>query len=118
VSGAQLTDRARRQAIRFGAEVLTTREVTGLEVRGSARRVTFADGGSLDTHTVLLATGVSYRRLHAPGLNELTGAGLLRVRANRRDSLRRPGCPHRRRGSGGAPGRAYGREWAHAGTSA
>ena len=76
VSGAQLTGRARRQAKRFGAEVLTTREVTGLEVRGSARRVTFADGTSIDAHTVLLATGVSYRRLQAPGLDELTGRGV------------------------------------------
>jgi thioredoxin reductase (NADPH) len=76
VSGAQLTDRARRQAKRFGAEVLTTREVTGLEVRGSARRVTFADGTFIDGHTVLLATGVSYRRLGAPGLDELTGRGI------------------------------------------
>jgi thioredoxin reductase (NADPH) len=76
VSGAQLTDRARRQAKRFGAEVLTTREVTGLEVRGSARRVTFADGTHIDAHTVLLATGVSYRQLHAPGLDELTGRGV------------------------------------------
>jgi thioredoxin reductase (NADPH) len=76
VSGAQLTSRARRQAKRFGAEVLTTREVTGLEVRGSARQVTFADGTSIDAHTVLLATGVSYRRLRAPGLDELTGRGV------------------------------------------
>jgi len=76
VSGAQLTDRARRQAQRFGAEVLTTREVTGLEVRGSARRVKFADGSFIDAHTVLLATGVSYRQLHAPGLDELTGRGV------------------------------------------
>jgi thioredoxin reductase (NADPH) len=76
VSGAQLTDRARRQAARFGAEVLTTREVTGLEVRGSARRVTFADGTFIDGQTVLLATGVSYRRLDAPGLAELTGRGI------------------------------------------
>ena len=76
VSGAQLTGRARRQAKRFGAEVLTTREVTGLEVRGSARQVTFADGTSIDAHTVLLATGVSYRRLQAPGLDELTGRGV------------------------------------------
>jgi thioredoxin reductase (NADPH) len=76
VSGAQLTDRARRQATKFGAEVLTTRKVTGLEVRGSARRVTFADGTYIDAHTVLLATGVSYRRLHAPGLDELTGRGV------------------------------------------
>jgi thioredoxin reductase (NADPH) len=76
VSGAQLTDRARRQAAKFGAEVLTTREVTGLEVRGSARRVTFADGTSIDAHTVILATGVSYRQLDVPGLGELTGRGV------------------------------------------
>jgi thioredoxin reductase (NADPH) len=76
VSGAQLTDRARRQATKFGAEVLTTREVTGLEVRGPARRVTFADGSFLDAHTVILATGVSYRKLDAPGLAELTGRGV------------------------------------------
>jgi thioredoxin reductase (NADPH) len=76
VSGAQLTDRARRQATKFGAEVLTTRDVVRLEVCGSARRVTFADGTSIDAHTVILATGVSYRRLDAPGLAELTGRGV------------------------------------------
>jgi len=76
VSGAQLTDRARRQATKFGAEVLTTREVTGLEVRGPARRVTFADGSFLDAQAVILATGVSYRRLGAPGLDDLTGRGV------------------------------------------
>jgi thioredoxin reductase (NADPH) len=76
VSGAQLTDRARRQAAKFGAEVLTTRDVVSLEVRGSARRVTFADGTFIDAHTVILATGVSYRRLDAPGLDELTGRGV------------------------------------------
>jgi len=76
VSGAQLTSRARRQAAKFGAEVLTTREVTGLQVRGSARRVKFADGSFIDAHTVILATGVSYRKVHAPGLDELTGRGV------------------------------------------
>src|ERR1700733_14374605 len=76
VSGAQLTDRARRQASKFGAEVLTTRDVVGLEVCGSARRVTFADGTSIDAHTVILATGVSYRRLGAPGLDDMTGRGV------------------------------------------
>src|SRR5580693_4890202 len=76
VSGAQLTDRARRQATKFGAEVLTTREVTGLEVRGPARRVTFADGTFLDAQAIILATGVSYRRLGAPGLDDLTGRGV------------------------------------------
>ena len=76
VSGAQLTDRARRQAAKFGAEVLTTRDVVGLEVNGSARSVRFADGTGIDAHTVILATGVSYRQLAAPGLNDMTGRGV------------------------------------------
>src|SRR6476659_6629285 len=76
VSGAQLTERARRQAVRFGAEVLTTRDVIALDVCGSARRVRFADGSSIDAHTVILATGVSYRQLEAPGLADLTGRGV------------------------------------------
>jgi thioredoxin reductase (NADPH) len=76
VSGAQLTGRARRQAAKFGAEVLTTRDVVGLEVNGSARSVRFADGSSIDAHTVILATGVSYRRLAAPGLEDMTGRGV------------------------------------------
>jgi thioredoxin reductase (NADPH) len=76
VSGAQLTDRARRQAAKFGAEVLTTREVVGLDINGSARTVRFSDGTSLDAHTVILATGVAYRQLAAPGVAELTGRGV------------------------------------------
>jgi len=76
VSGAQLTERARRQASRFGAELLTTRDVIGLDVNGSARTVRFADGGTIDAHTVILATGVSYRQLGAPGLDDMTGRGV------------------------------------------
>src|SRR5690242_6873560 len=76
VSGAQLTDRARRQATKFGAEVLTTRNVVSLDVCGSARRVSFEDGTSIDAHTVILATGVTYRQLAAPGLANLTGRGV------------------------------------------
>ena len=76
VSGGQLTERARRQAVRFGAELLTTRDVVGLEAVGSARRVRFSDGASLDAHTVILATGVSYRQLRGPGLEEFTGRGV------------------------------------------
>jgi thioredoxin reductase (NADPH) len=76
VSGAQLTDRARRQANKFGAELLTTREVVGLEVNGSARTVRFADGSAINAHAVILATGVAYRQLSAPGLADLTGRGV------------------------------------------
>jgi len=76
VSGAQLTDRARRQATKFGAEVLTTRDVIGLDLKGSARGVRFADGTSINAQTIILATGVSYRQLDAPGLADLTGRGV------------------------------------------
>ncbi|HKC26685.1 MAG TPA: FAD-dependent oxidoreductase [Jatrophihabitans sp.] len=76
VSGAQLTERARRQAVKFGAELITTRDVVGLEINGSARTVRFADGAALDAHTVILATGVAYRQLSAPGVERLTGRGV------------------------------------------
>jgi thioredoxin reductase (NADPH) len=76
VSGAQLTDRARRQAGKFGAELLTTREVVSVQARGSARVVRFGDGGEISGHAVILATGVSYRPLVAPGVADLTGRGV------------------------------------------
>nr|WP_312860108.1 FAD-dependent oxidoreductase [Pseudonocardia bannensis] len=76
VSGAQLTDRARRQATRFGAELLTTRDVVALEPAGSARAVHFADGSEIRAHAVVLATGVSYRALTAPGVDALVGRGV------------------------------------------
>ena len=82
VSGAQLTDRARRQAAKFEVEVLTAREVVGLDVRGSARVVRFADGGELAAHAVVLSTGVAYRNLAAPGVAELTGRGVFYGSAN------------------------------------
>jgi thioredoxin reductase (NADPH) len=76
VSGAQLTERARRQAEKFGAELVTTRDVVGLEVNGPGRTVRFADGGSIDAQSVVLATGVSYRQLAAEGCERLTGRGV------------------------------------------
>ncbi len=76
VSGEQLTERARRQALKFDVEVLTTRDVVGLQARGSARVVRFDDGTELAAHTVILATGVSYRMLDAPGLAGLAGRGV------------------------------------------
>jgi thioredoxin reductase (NADPH) len=76
VSGGQLTDRARRQAEKFGAELLTTREVTALEVNGAARTIRLSDGGEIGAKAIILATGVSYRQLPAPGCQEMTGAGV------------------------------------------
>jgi thioredoxin reductase (NADPH) len=76
LSGGQLTDRARRQAVKFGAELLTTSEVTALEVNGSARTVKLSDGSAIDANAVILATGVAYRQLQTPGCAEMTGAGV------------------------------------------
>jgi thioredoxin reductase (NADPH) len=76
VSGSQLADRARWQAEKFGAELITAREAVGLEVNGLARTIRFADGTSIDAHSVILATGVSYRQLEAPGCHDLTGRGV------------------------------------------
>ncbi|MBO4271757.1 FAD-dependent oxidoreductase [Microbispora triticiradicis] len=76
VSGAQLTDRARRQAQKFNAEMLTTREVVGLERQDPVTLLRFSDDTAVAAHTVVLATGVSYRLLEAPGLADLTGRGV------------------------------------------
>ncbi|MGB7145278.1 FAD-dependent oxidoreductase [Mycobacterium sp.] len=76
VSGGQLAERARRQAEKFGAELITARAATALEVNGSKRTVRFADGGSIDAHAIILATGVAYRQLAATGCAELTGRGV------------------------------------------
>lgn len=76
VSGSQLTERARRQAVKFGAEVLTTRTVTDIEVRGGTRVLRFDDETEVAAHAVVLATGVSYRTLDCPGLDEHGGQGV------------------------------------------
>ncbi|GIF66705.1 fused response regulator/thioredoxin-disulfide reductase [Asanoa ishikariensis] len=76
VSGAQLAERARRQAVRFGAELLTTREAVELDVRGATRVLKFGDGSEVASHAVVLATGVSYRMLEAPGLSDYRGRGV------------------------------------------
>jgi thioredoxin reductase (NADPH) len=76
VSGGQLADRARRQARKFGAEMLLARDVVALEAHGSKRVLRFADGSTIAAHAVVLATGVSYRRLGVDGADGLTGRGV------------------------------------------
>jgi thioredoxin reductase (NADPH) len=76
VSGGQLADRARRQARKFGAEMLLARDVVALEAHGSKRVLRFADGSSIAAHAVVLATGVSYRSLGVAGADGLTGRGV------------------------------------------
>ena len=76
LSGADLTHRAVAQARRFGAEMVLARDVEGLERRGPVRTVRLAGGAEIEARAVLVATGVSYRLLEAPGLGELTGCGV------------------------------------------
>jgi len=69
VSGAELTTSARRQAERFGAEVITTRRAVKLQAgdSGTARTIEFEDGSSVSAQAVILATGVAYRQLQVTG---------------------------------------------------
>jgi len=76
LSGADLTHRAVAQAARFGAEMVLARDVTGFETRGPVRAVRLGDAGQLEARALLVATGVSYRRLEAPGLEALSGRGV------------------------------------------
>jgi thioredoxin reductase (NADPH) len=76
LSGADLTHRAVAQAARFGAETVLPREVTALEARGPVRAVLLAGGGQIEARAVVIATGVSYRRLAADGLEALGTRGV------------------------------------------
>jgi thioredoxin reductase (NADPH) len=77
LSGADLARRAMAQAQRFGVEVLTPQEATGLRLEDNYRIVTLGNGAEVSCHALLIATGVSYRKLDdIPGIARLTGAGV------------------------------------------
>jgi thioredoxin reductase (NADPH) len=76
LSGADLTHRAVAQARRFGAEMVLARDVVGFETRGPVRAVLLDGSADIEARAVLVASGVSYRRLGAPGLDEVVGRGL------------------------------------------
>jgi thioredoxin reductase (NADPH) len=76
ISGAELSRRALDQARAFGVEVLRGQQVAALEPRGAAHGLVLTDGTEIAANAVILAMGVSYRRLQAVGAAELTGAGV------------------------------------------
>ena len=76
LSGLDLARRAVAQATRFGTEILTPQEVTGVRLNGRYKLLTLADGSEVNCHALLVATGVQYRKLDAPGVEALTGAGI------------------------------------------
>lgn len=76
VSGAELAERALAQASRFGAEILVPQEVTKLSIDGRYKVLDLADGQSISGAALIVATGVTYREMHAESLRALTGAGV------------------------------------------
>ncbi|MFZ0661945.1 MAG: FAD-dependent oxidoreductase [Acidobacteriaceae bacterium] len=75
VSGADLARRAYVQASRFGVEFLT-QCVTGIRTENQYRLMLMGDGREISCHVGLIAMGVNYRRLQAPGVERMTGAGV------------------------------------------
>src|SRR6201998_1836913 len=75
LSGADLARRAVVQAQRFGVEILS-QEVVGVRTEGPYRIVKLADGNELSCHALMIATGVQWRKLAAPGIDRLQGAGI------------------------------------------
>jgi thioredoxin reductase (NADPH) len=76
LTGDDLTNRAMEQAWLFGTEMVLAQSATGLRVRGSDRLVRLSDGGEVAARAVIVATGVSWRRLGVPSLEALRGAGV------------------------------------------
>jgi thioredoxin reductase (NADPH) len=76
LTGSDLAHRAIAQVYRFGAEMVLARDVVGFETRGPVRAVLFDGSGAIEARALIVATGVSYRRLGAAGLDELIGRGV------------------------------------------
>jgi thioredoxin reductase (NADPH) len=76
LSGSDLARRATTQATRLGAELLTVSDVSALKVEGAGRIVELTGGAQLSANCVLVASGVSYRMMPAPGFSDFTGAGV------------------------------------------
>jgi len=76
LGGGDLARRAVAQAKRFGVEILMPQEAIGVCMENSYRIVRLADGSDISCHALLIATGVAWRKLDAPGIERLTGAGV------------------------------------------
>ena len=76
LSGGDLARRAVAQAKRFGVEILAPQEATEVRAEGPSRIVKLADGSELGSKALLIATGVSYRKLKLPGADRLQGSGI------------------------------------------
>jgi thioredoxin reductase (NADPH) len=76
LSGGDLARRAVVQAKRFGVEILSPQEAVGVRTEGSYRIIKLKDDSEISCHALMVATGVQWRRLDAPGIDRLQGAGV------------------------------------------
>ena len=76
VSGAELASRARRQALKFGVEILMLRSIVDGHTDGGDFWATLSDGNTVRCRSCLVATGVDWRRLDVPGVDTLMHAGV------------------------------------------
>jgi thioredoxin reductase (NADPH) len=76
LSGGDLARRAVVQAQRFGVEILSPQEAMSVRTEGSYRIIKLADGSEISCHALMVASGVQWRRLEAPGVDKLQGAGV------------------------------------------
>jgi thioredoxin reductase (NADPH) len=76
ISGSDLAQRASAQARRFGAELLTARQVVGIRREDPYRIVRLADGSEISAYVVVITTGMAVRRLERPGIEPLLGSGI------------------------------------------
>jgi thioredoxin reductase (NADPH) len=76
LSGGDLARRAVAQAQRFGVEILSPQDAVAVRTEGSYRIIKLGDGNEISCHALMIATGVQWRRLEAPGIDRLQGAGV------------------------------------------
>ena len=76
LTGADLARRATTQALRFGVELLRPQEAVKVRLEDPYRHVVLADGNEISGRAIVISTGVNVRRLDAPGVSDLTGAGI------------------------------------------
>jgi thioredoxin reductase (NADPH) len=76
LSGADLARRGVVQAQRFGVEILSPQEAIAVRTEGPYRIIKLKDGNELSCHALMISTGVQWRRLEAPGIDRLQGAGV------------------------------------------
>jgi len=76
LSGGDLARRGVVQAQRFGVEILSPQEAVGARVEGPYRIIKLANGDEISCHALMISTGVQWRRLEAPGIDRLQGAGV------------------------------------------